>query len=684
MTEAHRQGIAGTGVHNWILSDSSGSDLISQTFPRDSPLGLSFRGTGLIGASGGLPELSPQLQALTRELQLVKQSEADMMYLESIFPKYDGQSYNVNQESFLTSAGTFGPFMYDSAVALGLAACQTWQETQTVDGEAHFQAMLERSPFSGTTGLLRFDSVTGTRDPTSATFTYLNHVEDTDLSTNTNVQYKQVLSNIFQQGEWSALQDNVYNDGTTTIPADLPAVPFVEKNHLNSSLRAVGLVLCGVAVFMALACATWTCVKSETRVIKASQPLFLLTVCAGVIIFVSAIVPLSIDEGVATVDGCDAACISAPWLLCVGFSTIFAALFAKTRLINKIFNDPSLQRIRVTPIDMALPLLVLQGGNVIVLGAWTVVAPLEWTVDVEETDIFDRPTEVLGGCSSDKVLPFLIPIVLLNAGVMVYAIYQAYAARRVSTEYSEPEFIFKAMLSIMLVCFIGVPVLILAQDNPDAFFFVFSCILFVSSTGVLLLIFLPKMLHLNERKAKSSSSSISDSVHSTSSPDLSTRPETIAEATEHTEHDEKVGLAVLTTKSQEELIEENKYLRRRMIRLTAAASYKSGTANHVPAVLEKRNQVVTIPEESAIAAHNHKRVPPGQSADSKVGGTETIPAHARNPPRLSSSGGNTPVYQPSLESTADTHKVEFDSNEDEEAAMAASNDGTIFEEEGED
>merc|ERR1712151_1006067 len=55
MTEAVRQGIAGTGVHNWIFSDSAGGALTRRQQPEEvgSPLALAIRGSGLISASGG-------------------------------------------------------------------------------------------------------------------------------------------------------------------------------------------------------------------------------------------------------------------------------------------------------------------------------------------------------------------------------------------------------------------------------------------------------------------------------------------------------------------------------------------------------------------------------------------------------------------------------------------------------
>jgi hypothetical protein len=50
-----------------------------------------------------------------------------------------------------------------------------------------------------------------------------------------------------------------------------------------------------------------------------------------------------------------------------------------------------------------------------------------------------------------------------------------------------------AMVVIFIVCLLGVPVLVLARENPDAYFFVFSGIVFTICMSVLCLIFVPKV-----------------------------------------------------------------------------------------------------------------------------------------------------------------------------------------------
>jgi Receptor family ligand binding region len=58
MNEAFRQGIAGTGKHNWIFSDSIGVGAVAREYDRGSPLHLASLGASRLSAIGGFDGVS--------------------------------------------------------------------------------------------------------------------------------------------------------------------------------------------------------------------------------------------------------------------------------------------------------------------------------------------------------------------------------------------------------------------------------------------------------------------------------------------------------------------------------------------------------------------------------------------------------------------------------------------------
>lgn len=100
--------------------------------------------------------------------------------------------------------------------------------------------------------------------------------------------------------------------------------PF-NKNQLDT-VRPIGLTIMSIVILTALGCIGWVYWYRRERIVRVSQPIFLVTICIGAIIMESAIIPYSLDDGVLEESGgcvgcecpkCDIACMSAPWLMSV-------------------------------------------------------------------------------------------------------------------------------------------------------------------------------------------------------------------------------------------------------------------------------------------------------------------------------------------------------------------------------
>mmetsp|Transcript_24207 Transcript_24207/g.39516 ORF Transcript_24207/g.39516 Transcript_24207/m.39516 type:complete len:1286 (+) Transcript_24207:228-4085(+) len=264
--------------------------------------------------------------------------------------------------------------------------------------------------------------------------------------------------------------------------------PVIDLNQLGA-IRAVGLALAGCVVLLALYCVFWVYRGRVTRVVRASQPLFLVMIAFGSLLMALTIVPLSIDDGVASIRGCDMACMASPWLFSVGFVTTFAALFSKIWRINKIFQSNRFKRVKVTEKDVLVPFVSLFILNFGLLLSWTIVDPLTW--DRVYTDDFNSYGRCVGHGRSH--LFFLAAIGFIDLCALVLACVQAYKARGISDEYSETKYIAIAIGGWIQVVLVGLPLMFLVSENPSASFFIKSCIIFAISLAMLLLIFVPKM-----------------------------------------------------------------------------------------------------------------------------------------------------------------------------------------------
>ena len=515
MMEAYEQGIAGTSTHTWLFSDSSLGAILDTTtgvIETNSPMHKALKGAGVLMASAGLTEHVPNLASYYESLDEIAQSPADIDYVIRKSPKPEAFADKGLPNLTFDTHDPYAPFIYDSIVALGLGACNAASQTSDGNisdyftGAEHFHAMT-RTSFVGTSGPVVLDSETGSRDP-SSTYYGLYQVVSIDAdnrsgssNTTTGVQFQVSLSSLYDQGTWREMEPFVFADGSTNVLSDLPILN-VDRNFLSPGWRVSGWILCGLGVVLAFSLALWTWIKARNkdRVVIASQPFFLYLICFGMATFMATIVPLGVDEQMASREGCTVACNAVPWLLSVGFCVAFSAMFTKTQRVNKIFKNARFTRIKVTPLDVLTPMLACLGTNLLLLIIMTVIKPVEWKMQVLEEDSFDRPTETWGFCDWSNSVPFLVPLAVINLGCLLFAMVQAYEARSISIEFAESEYIFRCMLAITVTAFLGFPVLVLIHGNNEAFYFFFSALIFITGCMVLSLIFVPKIRFIQQKE----------------------------------------------------------------------------------------------------------------------------------------------------------------------------------------
>jgi len=138
------------------------------------------------------------------------------------------------------------------------------------------------------------------------------------------------------------------------IPLQLPAIDF-NYNQIGS-VAIVGYILCAIIVLSSIGLMVWIWWYRTNPVVIAGQPIFLMMICFGTLLMGSAIIPLSIDDETGQ-RAADIACMCAPWLINVGFTVAFSALFSKTWRLNRILLSRNrFQRVKVTEKDVSTEL----------------------------------------------------------------------------------------------------------------------------------------------------------------------------------------------------------------------------------------------------------------------------------------------------------------------------------------
>ena len=112
-----------------------------------------------------------------------------------------------------------------------------------------------------------------------------------------------------------------------------------------------------------------------------------------------------------------------PWLLALGFSVAFSALFAKIVRIRKIMANAQAFRRKEVPIkDVIFIMVVAMAIEGVVLLSWQLVAPLKWNREVVATSDLGYPTQSVGLCASENPnlsLVFYICLFIVNFVVIL-------------------------------------------------------------------------------------------------------------------------------------------------------------------------------------------------------------------------------------------------------------------------
>lgn len=141
-----------------------------------------------------------------------------------------------------------------------------------------------------------------------------------------------------------------------------------------------------------------------------------------------------------------------------------------------------------------VPFAILFTLNFGLLLAWTLVDPLRFErIKVDDNNPF---SDTYGTCRFEhqETVGFAVAILLVDFFSILIACVQAYRAREIGDEFSESHWVAITMVSWFQVFVVGIPVMVLVQEQPTAAYFLKTSIIFIVCMSLLLFIFVPKVL----------------------------------------------------------------------------------------------------------------------------------------------------------------------------------------------
>jgi len=272
------------------------------------------------------------------------------------------------------------------------------------------------------------------------------------------------------------------------------ATSEVELNLVSDAAKGVGLALMSICILLAVRLMAWVLCHRKSPVVKAMQPIFLVTLCFGIVLSNLTIIPLGVDDS-SSIDA-DRACMVSLWLGNLGDTVTLASLFTKLWRVNQVFHAGSYERKVVTVRRVLWPFAVLLTLNVAFLLTATLVDPVLWV----RTPVNDNENNTYGRCDDEGigtvggVMTGLMALVQFVALIILCV--QAYRARDVRSEYSESRGVALALFSWLQITIISSPMAILVEGSNTIAQYILAVLKTVTITlSLLLFIFLPLISH---------------------------------------------------------------------------------------------------------------------------------------------------------------------------------------------
>jgi hypothetical protein len=467
----YEEGLLGKPQNVWIFGETV-IDIFQKRLlldsKRETNIAKAMNGTGIV-----------LVNTPDRELGIFKQMLEDFEGNVGLVEHYLSQhrrgvlaDRNVSMfrsNDFAPTPTIYSMMTYDAVMALGIGGCQAKADLFT--GPELFESF-KQVEFDGATGRVSFDKETGKRNPETVRHQIYNFITVADEAGEvaTVIPYKSQLITTVGNRSIESTRPFVFNGGNTTPPLGQP-LPSEDLNLVSNGVRSICWVASGTVLLFSFYCSLWTIMRRKTPVVRSSQPIFLVILSAGTFIMGCSIIPVTFQEPISQ-SFLDAACMLDIYLLSVGFSTTFAALFSKTWRINIVYKHSKMfQRVTIRPRDVFLPFAILIALNLAILVTWTFVAPLRWQRIIVEEDMFGQPTESRGTCfnsvqngSAETIFLWLLGFINLSA--LLFSSYQSYRARKLPSEYNEAFYLLMTNLAILEGMVLGAPILFLAGSDP--------------------------------------------------------------------------------------------------------------------------------------------------------------------------------------------------------------------------
>lgn len=291
----------------------------------------------------------------------------------------------------------------------------------------------------------------------------------------------------------------------------------------------MALALAIFGVVFALVCMIFNIKYWNVSMVKNSSPPINIVLIIGCIVLYGSMIMWSLDSGsVCAKAAVEKAKLANPasmkttagyeicptgtsiyalrlWLGSVGFDLTFGSLFAKTYRIHKLWNNQKLKRFKIKNTQLYSVIFAVLAVDILYILIWQVTNPFRTVLTFEriaKSDPQEPTTKLLSfteSATGDNMGVWLGLFLLQKGLMLLYGAVLAYDVRDVDIKsMNDSAAIGISVYNVLLVCSIVTPVSFMIENNPSVTFLLVALGIFVCATGVLSVLFIPRMYYASK------------------------------------------------------------------------------------------------------------------------------------------------------------------------------------------
>ncbi|KAK8378896.1 hypothetical protein O3P69_009556 [Scylla paramamosain] len=284
-----------------------------------------------------------------------------------------------------------------------------------------------------------------------------------------------------------------------------------DRTIVRRQLRTVSLglfismcTISGVGAMWALLLLIFTFIHRHRRLIQLSHPACNNITLVGIMLCLGSIFLLGLDGQFVGKQQFPMVCGLRAWCLSLGFTLAYGAMFSKIWRVHRLTTKTKIDsKVRVEPWKLYVMVGVMVVVDVVVLGVWQGVDPLQRTLEVFPLEVPKNTKEdikimpELEHCESRHNTIWLGLLYGYKGLLLIFGLFLAYETRSIKLkQINDSRLVGMSIYNVVVLCLITAPVTLVISAQQDASFaFVSFAIIFCCFLSMAL-VFIPKIIEV--------------------------------------------------------------------------------------------------------------------------------------------------------------------------------------------